>query len=111
MSGSPPGKRLGRVMLLLAWAAGMLLATRFFALWEESRHNPYPAPIVLRGGSHIEVQLQGGGQGHFRPSERTNGQPVVFLLDTGATDVAVPEALVDYLGLERGAPIELLTAN
>ena len=111
MSGAPPGKRLGRIMLLLAWGAGMLLATRFFAQWEESRYNPNPAPASLHSANHIEVSLQGDGQGHFRASGRINGQPVLFLLDTGATDVAVPESLVETLGLERGAPIELLTAN
>ncbi|HTO18509.1 MAG TPA: TIGR02281 family clan AA aspartic protease [Pseudomonas sp.] len=111
MSGAPPGKRLGRIMLLLAWGAGMLLATRFFAQWEESRYNPNPAPASLHSANHIEVSLQGDGQGHFRASGRINGQPVLFLLDTGATDVAVPESLVEQLGLERGAPIELLTAN
>ena len=111
MSTSPTGKWLGRLMLLLAWGAGMLLATRFFADWEASRYNPNPAPASLHTGSHIEVRLQGDGLGHFRASGRINGQPVLFLLDTGATDVAVPESLVDALGLERGAPIELLTAN
>ena len=111
MSGAPPGKRLGRIMLLLAWGAGMLLATRFFAQWEESRYNPNPAPASLHSANHIEVSLQGDGQGHFRASGRINGQSVLFLLDTGATDVAVPESLVEQLGLERGAPIELLTAN
>lgn len=111
MSAVPPGKRLGRIMLLLAWAAGILLATRFFAQWEESRYNPNPSPESLHSGSHIEVRLQGDGQGHFRASGSINGHPVLFLLDTGATDVAVPEALAERLGLERGTPIELLTAN
>ena len=111
MSGAPPGKRLGRIMLLLAWGAGMLLATRFFAQWEESRYNPNPAPASLHSANHIEVRLQGDGQGHFRASGRINGQPVLFLLDTGATDVAVPESLVEALNLPRGAAMELHTAN
>ena len=36
---------------------------------------------------------------------------MTFLLDTGATQVAVPEALAARLALERGAPITLSTAN
>lgn len=111
MSSAPPGKRLGRIMLLLAWGAGMLLATRFFADWEASRHNPNPTPASQHTANHIEVRLQGDGHGHFRASGQINDQPVLFLLDTGATDVAVPESLVEQLGLERGASIELLTAN
>lgn len=33
------------------------------------------------------------------------------MLDTGATDVAIPEALGRELGLERGSPVQLSTAN
>ncbi|OZB13525.1 MAG: hypothetical protein B7X58_09350 [Marinobacter sp. 34-60-7] len=44
-------------------------------------------------------------------SGRINGEAVVFLLDTGATDVAIPAELAEKLGLARGAPILLQTAN
>jgi len=40
-----------------------------------------------------------------------NGQVVHFMLDTGATDVAIPEALAHELSLERGSPVLLSTAN
>ena len=36
---------------------------------------------------------------------------MLFLLDTGATDVAVPGALAQELGLEAGAPVSVNTAN
>jgi len=32
-----------------------------------------------------------------------NQQPVTFLLDTGATDVVIPEKLAKKLGLRKGA--------
>ncbi|MGH8354419.1 MAG: retropepsin-like aspartic protease family protein [Pseudomonas sp.] len=111
MSEQSPGRRAGRVMLVLAWGAGLLLATRFFGQWEEARHNPNQAPASQRGAGYIEVRLAGNGQGHFVSSGRINGQEVRFLLDTGATDVAVPGALAERLGLERGLPVSLNTAN
>ncbi len=98
-------------MLVLAWGAGILLATRFFADWEESRYNPNRQPVSVVQGDQIEVLLEGNAQGHFVADGRINGKTVTFLLDTGATDVAIPAELAEELGLSRGAPVNLLTAN
>ncbi len=107
----PAGRRAGRVMLVLAWAAGLLLATRFFGDWEQSRFNPNPEPVSVIQGEQIEVHLESNIQGHFVADGRINGETVTFLLDTGATDVAIPAELGDRLGLPRGAPVMLRTAN
>ncbi|WP_313327745.1 retropepsin-like aspartic protease family protein [Stutzerimonas balearica] len=105
------GRRAGRVMLVLAWGAGLLLATRFFADWEDNRFNPNREPVSRIEGGQVEVQLAGNASGHFVAGGRINGERVTFLLDTGATDVAVPIELAKRLGLERGAPVMLQTAN
>lgn len=107
----PAGRRAGRVMLVLAWGIGILLATKFFADWEQSRFNPNRQPVSLVQGERIEVLLESNAQGHFVASGRINGEAVVFLLDTGATDVAIPAELAEKLGLARGAPVLLQTAN
>jgi len=57
------------------------------------------------------VTLQRSRQGHYIANGQINGEKVVFLLDTGATGVAVPEHLVEKLNLERVSSIELRTAN
>ncbi len=98
-------------MLVLAWAAALYLATRLFGEWEAAQLNPNREPVSERLGDHIEVTLAGNAQGHFVASGRINGEEVLFLLDTGATDVAVSDELADRLGLERGAPVLLQTAN
>ncbi|MFL9814325.1 TIGR02281 family clan AA aspartic protease [Stutzerimonas sp. VN223-3] len=107
----PAGRRAGRVMLVLAWGAGLLLATRFFADWEQSRFNPNREPVSLVQGDQIEVRLEGNVQGHFVADGLINGEPVTFLLDTGATDVAIPAEQAERLELARGAPVMLQTAN
>lgn len=107
----PAGRRAGRVMLVLAWGAGLLLATRFFADWEQSRFNPNREPVSVVQGDQIEVRLESNFQGHFIADGLINGQSVTFLLDTGATDVAIPAELAERLGLSRGAPVTLQTAN
>lgn len=106
-----PGKRAGRVMLVLAWVAGLFLATRFFGDWEQRQANPNSQISSQHGDGYVEVRLLGNGQGHFVADGLINGQAVHFLLDTGATDVAIPESLARQFSLERGAPVTLSTAN
>ena len=50
-------------------------------------------------------------QGHYRAEGEINGTVVEFLLDTGATDVAIPEALARELGLSKGRQVQMQTAN
>ncbi|WXL25224.1 TIGR02281 family clan AA aspartic protease [Ectopseudomonas mendocina] len=111
MTTQVPGKRAGRVMLVLAWGAALLLATRFFADWEEQRRNPNANPESVTRGGYVEVVLASGRQGHYMAGGKINGEPVTFLLDTGATQVAVPVDLAQRLGLEPGAQIVINTAN
>ncbi|SDI02253.1 retropepsin-like aspartic protease family protein [Pseudomonas panipatensis] len=111
MSDAQPGRRLGKGMLLLAWLAGMGLATHFFGLWEQRQHNPNQQVQSLHGAGYVEVRLLGNRQGHYVSDGRIGDTPVTFLLDTGATQVAVPEALARRLRLQRGAAVSLDTAN
>lgn len=111
MSQAAPGKRAGKLLMLLAWAAALYLATQFFGDWEQRRENPNTVPVSQHGDGYVEVQLAGNGQGHFVSGGFINGQPVQFMLDTGATDVAMPEAVARKLELTRGAPVLLTTAN
>ncbi|BCD85075.1 hypothetical protein PSm6_14820 [Pseudomonas solani] len=111
MSEQAPGKRAGRVMLILAWGIAMLLATHFFGRWEDGQRNPNQVPESVRGDGFVEVRLASSRQGHYLMNGRIDGQQVTFLLDTGATAVAVPEVLAGELGLEPGEPITLSTAN
>lgn len=107
----PPGKRAGRVLMILAWCAALFLATRFFAQWEQRQQNPNTQVYSQKGEGFIEVKLVGNQQGHFVASGQINGQPVDFMLDTGATDVAIPIELAERLKLEKGFGVTLSTAN
>ncbi|RMQ46304.1 hypothetical protein ALQ04_00794 [Pseudomonas cichorii] len=111
MSAPLPGKRAGKVLMLLAWGAGLFLATRFFGDWEDRQQNPNTHVASQRGEGYVEVQLLANRQGHFVSSGRINGQPVEFMIDTGATDVAIPAEMADDLGLQRGLPVTVSTAN
>lgn len=111
MTPQTPGKRAGRVFLVLAWCAGLFLATRFFGEWEARQHNPNVVVSSEQGDGFIEVKLVSNNQGHFVASGQINGQPVDFMLDTGATDVSIPASLAERLKLEEGFGVTLSTAN
>ncbi|MBC3269730.1 TIGR02281 family clan AA aspartic protease [Pseudomonas sp. SWRI81] len=111
MSQQPPGKRAGRVLMILAWCAALFLATRFFGQWEQRQQNPNIVVTSEQGEGFIEVKLASNAQGHFVASGQINGEPVEFMLDTGATDVSIPADLAKRLKLEEGFGVTLSTAN
>ncbi len=106
-----PGQRIGRVFMVLAWCAALFLATRFFGQWEARQQNPNVVVSSEQGEGFIEVKLVSNVQGHFVASGQINGQPVDFMLDTGATDVSIPADLAKRLRLEEGFGVTLSTAN
>lgn len=111
MSQQPPGKRVGRVLMVLAWCAALFLATRFFGQWEARQQNPNIVVSSEQGEGFIEVKLASNNQGHFVASGQINGQSVDFMLDTGATDVSIPAEMAERLKLEKGFGVTLSTAN
>ena len=66
---------------------------------------------ALSGGSRIV--LTAGSGGHFMTGGRINGQQVQFVVDTGATDVAMSEDEAKRLGLKykEGTVGYISTAN
>ena len=107
----PAGQRAGRIMLIFAWIFALALATYWFGNWEDQRANPNRAPQSLHGDGYIEVRLASGRGGHYLLDGKINGQTLTFLLDTGATAVAIPADLAAQLRLEPGAPVQIRTAN
>lgn len=111
MSDRPAGQRAARVMLILAWVAALALATHWFGNWEAQRDNPNRQPQSVHGEGYIEVRLASSRGGHYVLDGKIDGHGVTFLLDTGATAVAVPQKLASELQLQPGAPVQIRTAN
>jgi aspartyl protease family protein len=99
-------KRTGYVMIALGWLLAAGLLWRGFD--RVLNPNARLANAMVEDG---EVVLQRGPDGHFRAPGQVNGQPVDFMVDTGATVVALPASLARRLGLEPGVPVEVHTAN
>lgn len=101
----------GKWMVLLAWVCGFGLLVLVFGDLLERQVNPNTSPSSMTQGSRTEVTLKQNRAGHYVTSGFINGEPVVFLVDTGATDVAVPAHLADALGLVAGRTVLANTAN
>ena len=107
---TPPPK-LGKNMMYFAWVIGLFLLTTFFGVWEEKQFNPNNAPKSLKTSESTEVSLLRNRFGHYVTSGEINNFPVTFLVDTGATNVAIPGELEQSLNLKRGRQHMVHTAN
>ena len=97
----------GRLLYWVAILALMLGLTAF-----------YQAVVRQDGGMRLQqgedgrvlVILQRQRSGHYNSEGEINGLPVNFLVDTGATDVAVSEDFARSAGLDFGPKITVMTA-
>jgi len=103
-------RRGGVFMIIAGWLllAGLIWWVMGGAL--ESRSNPN-AGLAEVADARGEVVLKRGRDGHYRAPGRIDGHPVAFLVDTGATEVAIPQALADSIGLRAGRAFRAQTAN
>lgn len=62
-------------------------------------------------GTEAMVVLKRGLDGHYRAEALINGQKVNVLVDTGATGVAISQAVADRLQLKSVSAIRTATAN
>jgi aspartyl protease family protein len=104
-------KRMGAGMLALAWVAFGALAVLWFdgALERQDNPNTTLNSTVMEGVR--EVRLQRNRAGHYVTPGLINGSEVTFMLDTGATTIAIPGKVAAGLDLQRGQEIKTQTAN
>jgi aspartyl protease family protein len=105
-------QRLGKGMAAIASILALAMLTWFFSGALERQHNPNRSVAASStSGGVQEVVLERNRLGHYVVTGRINGQPVDFLLDTGATSLSIPQPIAQRLGLARGAPATVRTAN
>jgi aspartyl protease family protein len=105
-------KRMGLTMQALAWLVFLALGVFVFSDLLDKQHNPNQSLQTRYSEEGArEVVLQRNKFGHYVTSGQINGRPVTFILDTGATGVAIPEPIADRLGLKRGQAFRTETAN
>ena len=103
--------RFGPVMFVLFWVTAGLLLTLYFSGMLEQRRNPNQQVMSgLSATGRPEVVLQRNRQGHYLAIGAINGEPVEFLVDTGATYLGIPAGVARRLGLNRGVESASKTA-
>jgi len=112
MDAGSEAPKLNRWTITLIWM-GLLAGTTFiFNDVLEDINNPNQQLIVsLNANGDREVVLKRNRYGHYVATGKVNDQPVNFLLDTGATLVAIPEHIAKKLNLRKGAEFQTETAN
>jgi aspartyl protease family protein len=105
-------RRIGRGMIAAAWVLGLILLTLFFNDQLDRQRNPNRnVETIMQDGGAREVILKRNRIGHYVASGTINGQPVEFMVDTGASDVSIPEGIARRLSLQAGTPLRYQTAN
>lgn len=99
------GRSLWRLNLGMALFWLVALGVMYVAM--ERYLQPSEAVVLSNGG----LQLQRQRDGHFYADGSINGQPVRFMVDTGASSIAVSDALAQRAGVEGGQMVQFQTAN
>ena len=95
--------RRSTMMFLLFWL--VVMGVMYLAM----QHFLKPAQAKVQADGSVRIER--GMDGHFRARGSVNGQPVIFMVDTGASSVSVTDALAARAGLEGGEPVRFRTAN
>ena len=107
--------RTGTAMMVMAWILFMFILYGGFDYLISKRIKPNQNIVTneyyLANGLQKEIVLERNVYGHYVTSGTINDHEVVFLLDTGATQIAVPESLANDIGLNKQQRIVVKTAN
>ena len=93
----------------MLWVAALGLLGGLYLLFSMLENGSSTVSSVDSNGSAMVV-LEQDRSGHYLAEGQINGRSVTFLVDTGATDVALPESMARALGLEFGPRVKVMTA-
>ena len=99
----------GWLMIVAGWALGLFVITYYFSHVLEKQSNPNTLSVL--SGQVGELVLERNHNGHYIAEGLINGVPVSFLLDTGATQIAMPLAVAKSAGLTEGGTQLVQTAG
>lgn len=102
-------RKTGLVMMVLGWLLIGGLIWWVMAGREEAAENPNA--VLANIDSAEEVVLLRNRGGHYVAPGFINGVEVTFMVDTGATDVAMPARVAERVGVRAGLAVQTQTAN
>ncbi len=95
-------------MIAAGWLLVAGLAWMVMDGWLQTQENPNAGLAQMSMGD--AVVLKRNAAGHYVAPGRLNGVAVTFLVDTGATNIAMPMQVARAVGAEPGATLRTSTA-
>lgn len=80
------------------WALIFLGAIAVVGMWEDIRSTVKPTQVVMADEGRVEIPRS--NDGHYYATLSVNGADVLFVVDTGATDVVLTQADASRAGLD-----------
>ena len=103
---------LAKTFTWIAWILGLAVAMFVFQEVLDYQWNPNQTPqSKLNLSGKAQVKLKQNNSGHYITTGTINSNPVVFLLDTGATQVSIPAHIAQTLNLDTYGQYPVQTAN
>lgn len=89
---------LGKLMQqALIWGLIFLGAIAVVGLWDDIRQTVRPMQTTVADG---RIELPRAPDGHYYLNADVNGQPVRFVIDTGASQVVLSQADAEKVGID-----------
>ena len=104
-------KRLGHKFIIAMWIAVMIMVFFLFDNLLERDYNPNQQVNIQEAGQQRVVVLKRNRYGHYVTQGEINNHPVTFLIDTGASDISIPDKIARKLKLKYGQERKYKTAN
>ncbi|MDP5142033.1 TIGR02281 family clan AA aspartic protease [Rheinheimera baltica] len=112
MQAPEPTNKYGKTFAIIAWLILMVLLFMFFQDTIDKQLNPNQQLHSIQGsGGETRTVLIRNKSGHYVGTALINNQPVNFMLDTGATTIAIDDSTAKQLGMPFGQPMQVSTAN
>lgn len=112
MQASDPTTKLGKGFALIAW---LLVLAVIYLVFDDAISAKLNPNQQLQSSTNpqglAQVVLTRNSQGHYVGTLQLNGVDTVFLLDTGATMVAVSSEVAARTGMPQGKAYQVSTAN
>ena len=104
-------KRLGHKFIIAMWIGVMIMV--FFLIDDvlKNDYNPNQRVLTDKVEEQRVVTLKRNRYGHYVAQGNINNHAVTFLLDTGASDISIPDKIAKKLKLKYGQERRYQTAN
>jgi len=104
-------KQLGDKFIIAMWIALMIMVFFLFKNLLERDYNPNQQVLMQNIDKQRVVILKRNRYGHYVTQGVINNHSVTFMLDTGASDISIPDKIAKKLKLSYGQERQYQTAN